>query len=84
MFCNNDYEETEELRNHMCYQDNELLAIDSFKYICRHRGSVEILVSSKGFVIKESDWFSVESLREDVPDRLSDYLIDICGTGNRY
>ncbi len=74
LFRNSDYMVTEELLNHLAYQDNELLLIEEFLNIRRRSNGVELEVKWQGFDDTETDWVFIETLREDVPVMLDEYL----------
>ena len=80
-FRNKDYQVEEEVLNHLAYQAGELLVVDSFTDIRREHGVIEIQVKWRGFAEEESDWVTLSSLREDVPDLVDDYIKDIQKTG---
>ena len=74
LFRNSEYQVTEELINHLAYQEGELLVIEEFRGIRQRRGQTELHVKWKGFDVSESDWISTQSLRDDVPVMLDQYL----------
>ena len=73
-FRNKDFKVTEEVLNHLAYQEGELLVIDEFLDIRSTQGSIELLVKWRGFSEIETDWVSLQSLREDVPDLHQEYI----------
>ncbi len=80
-FRNSTFEVTEEVRNHLAYQENELLVIESFDNLRRRNGNIELLVRWKGFGHEEVDWVSIATLKEDVPVLLEEFLTDIAKSG---
>ena len=82
-FRNKDFEVDEEVLNHIAYQAGELLVIDSFLDIRRNKGTVELLIKWRGFTEDETDWVTHESLREDVPEMLQEYLNEVSRSGAR-
>lgn len=82
-FRNKDFEVTEELKDYLSYQNGELLVIERFEDIRRNKGKAELLIKWKGFSDEENDWVSIETLREDVPTLLEDFLSDIRSNGTQ-
>ncbi len=80
-FRNSAFEVTEEVRDHLAYQENELLVIESFDDLRRKNGDIELLVRWKGFGPEEVDWVSISTLKEDVPALLEEFLTDILKSG---
>jgi len=80
---NKDYEVTEELKDHLSYQQNELLLIERFDDIRRNKGDIELQVKWRGFSEDEQDWVSLSTLREDVPVLVEEYLSDIKDNGTQ-
>ena len=81
LFRNSDYEITEDVLNHLDYQKGELLVIESFENIRERQGHIELEVKWRGFESAENDWLSLEVLREDVPEMLSEHLEEISASG---
>lgn len=80
-FRNKDYEVTEELKDHLAYQGDELLVIDKFEDIRQVDGSTQVYVKWKGFSDSENDWVSFDSLKEDVPALIDEYIQDLASNG---
>ena len=76
-FRNKDFQVSQELLNHLSYQEGELLVVEAFTDIRRKQGVTELQVKWRGFDAVKSDWVSLSSLREDVPDLLEEYLQEI-------
>ena len=74
---------TEELLDHLAYQQGELLLIDQFIDIRRKQGDTELIVTWRGFNLDKSDWVSLSSLLENVPELVKDYLADISISGTK-
>lgn len=74
LYRNKDFEVTQELADHLSYQQNELLVIERFDDIRLHHGDAELLVKWRGFNDDESDWVSLSTLREDAPVLVEDLL----------
>jgi len=83
-FRNKDYKVTEELLNHLAYQDGELLVMESFQCIRQRSGTIELNIKWQGFSSDETDWVSIHTLREDVPDMLSSYLDELRTSGTQF
>lgn len=73
-FRNKDFEVSEDVRNHIAYQENELLVIEDLEDIRKTADEVQLLVKWRGFESEENDWVSLPSLREDVPELVQEYL----------
>jgi len=73
-FRNKDFEVTEEVRNHLAYQENELLVVRSFEDIRANAGTVELLVHWRGFEKDESSWEPLDLMREDVPVLVREFI----------
>ena len=67
----------------MAYQANDLLVVESFQSIRKKDCLIEILVQWKGFDKNESNWVSITSLAEDVPDLLKEYINDLKSHGTQ-
>ena len=80
-FRNKDLDVTEELLDHLVYQQGELLVINQFIDIRRMQGDTGLLVTWRGFTSDESDWVSLSSLHEDVPELVKNYFADISING---
>lgn len=73
-FRNKSFQVTEEVRNHLSYQRDELLVVKEFEDIRNNDGSIEILFHWRGFPAEEAEWTSLEALQEDVPVLIKEYL----------
>jgi len=82
-FRNSSYEITEELLNHLAYQENELMVISTFNGIRRSQGELQVLAKWRGLSADEDSWEPVDTLREDVPDMLQDYIDSLLESGSR-
>ena len=81
LFRNSDYQVGEDLLHHLAYQQGELLVIEKFLGIRSRRGTTELEVKWKGFTRDETDWVSVDTLQEDVPVLLQEYLTELKSSG---
>eukprot|EP00171_Calliarthron_tuberculosum_P005938 IDg5938t1 len=81
LFRNKDYKVTEELKNHLAYQPDELFLIDKSNDIRKKNGVHQVLVSWKGFGIEERDWVDIDLLQQNVPNMLNSYFEDIGNNG---
>lgn len=82
-FRNSEFEITEDVTHHLEYQQGELLVIDNFDDIREKDGQVECLVRWKGFSDEERDWVAYETLKEDVPDLIREFLDDTIKSGTK-
>lgn len=82
-FRHKDFEVTEESRNQLAYQENELLVVREFQDIRECSREVELLTCWKGFEETENDWVSIEVMKEDVPALTAQYVGEIRKTGSR-
>ena len=80
-FRNASFEVTEELKEHLEYQEGEMLVVDRIDDIRSKRGKVEAQVVWKGFGPEETDWVAVELLHEDVPVLLEEALESFAESG---
>jgi len=71
---NKDFEVSEALKDHLSYQQNELLVIERFDGIRRNHGDLELKVKWRGFSEDEQDWVSLSTLREDVPVLVDEFI----------
>ena len=78
-FRNKDYGVTEELKEHLSYQQNELLVIDDIR---RNHGDIELEVKWRGFTDEETDWVALSTLPEDVPVLFKDVFADVKENGS--
>lgn len=69
---NSDFEVTEELKEHLAYQDGELLVVERFEDTRRNAGTVELQVKWRSFT---------KTLREDFPVMLQEYLDYVGSSG---
>lgn len=80
-FRNSSFEIDEEIRDHLAYQQDELLVIEDFEDIRERSGVIEIAVKWMGFDKSENDWVEFSTLREDVPEMLEDFITSIRSHG---
>jgi len=80
-FRNCDYEVTEECYNQLAYQEGELCVVDKIMDIRLHEGVLQLLVKWKGFDDEDPGWESFETMKDDVPALVSDFLSDIIISG---
>ena len=80
-FRNSTFEVSEDLKEHLEYQDGEMLVVDRIDDIRLHNGVPEVQVTWKGFGPEETDWVNLESMREDVPELLKEALESFAETG---
>lgn len=73
-FRNSSYEVKDELMEHLQYQSGELLLVERIDDVRRADDGVELLVKWRGFSDDESDWVSLQTLREDVPVMVQEAL----------
>lgn len=50
------------------------MVTDNFEDFRRWEGIVNILIGWRRFQVDESDWFGIDSLKEDVHEMLQEYL----------
>ena len=81
LFRNAGFQITEEVLDHLDHQKGELLVIESFENVRERNGQIEFEVKWRGFDKGENDWLSLEVLREDVPDMISEHIKDLATTG---
>lgn len=81
-FQNKLFEITEDIHQHLEYQRDELLVVDSFKGIRRKQRDIQVLVKWRGFK-GEQDWVSDISLREDVREIFAEYIKDLNENGSK-
>lgn len=82
-FQNSSFNITEEITEHLEYQAGELLAVDQFCDLRNNAGKVEVLVQWKGFDETDQDWVDIDSLRQDVPEMLQEFLDNVNNTGSQ-
>ena len=80
-FLNSSFDVTEDVKEHLEYQQGELLVVDRIDDIRKKQGVVELQVVWKGFGPDESDWVQLESMREDVPVLVGEALESFAETG---
>jgi len=80
-FRNCDYEVTEECYNQLAYQEGELCVVDKIMDIRLHEGVLQLLVKWKGFDDEDPGWETFETMKDDVPALVSDFLSDIITSG---
>jgi len=83
LFRNKDYNVTQEVLDHLQYQQGELLVIKEFHGIRKIDGQVELLVEWKGFTDSEKDWVAYPSLKEDVPELVQEYIDELKQSGSK-
>ena len=72
---------TEEVKEHLEYQAGELLVLESFDDIRQSEEDLEMLVKWQGVSDSETDWVPYDSLKEDVPKLLHEYIQSLKKTG---
>lgn len=77
VFCNADFNITAEVKVHLEYQANKLLVVKDFAYI-RTEGQKMLCFSES-----EPDCVKCNYLKEDIPDRLRDWIEEVKETGTR-
>lgn len=80
LFSNSDFNVTEEMTEHLRYQEGELLHVERFDDIRSASGNVDLLVKWCRLHSDESDWVSLETLRDDVLVVVGKFLTDIENT----
>ena len=75
-FRNRDFSVTEEVVNHLAYQQNELLVVKDFEDIRRTGDTIEVYTSWRGFDTDENSWVDISIMMEDVPDMIKEYVQD--------
>jgi len=80
-FRNSDYNVTEECLNQLAYQEGELCVVEELMDIRVHNGVVEILVKWKGFEEEDPGWELFDTMKEDIPALVSDFLIELKNSG---
>lgn len=81
-FRNADFKVTEELKNYLAFQDDEIFIIKQFDDIRKKSGKIQVLVSWKGFGDEERDWLDIEMVRENVPDFFDGFIRKLSKDGN--
>ena len=81
-FRNRDFNVTEKLRDHLLYQQDELLVIERFEGIKQESGEISCEVKWRGFSSDENDWVSIDILREDVPVMIQDFKKELMSSGS--
>ena len=80
-FRNSSFQVTDELRDHLAYQKNEMFIIEEFTGIRRKGVDLELRVKWRGFPVHESEWITLVKLQEDVPQMVQDYIQDLRRSG---
>ena len=80
-FRNSSFRVTEELRDHIAFQKNELFIVEEFTGIRKKGTEFELQVKWRGFPKSESDWTSLNTLKEDVPQMVRDYIDELLHSG---
>ena len=73
-FHNKDFKVTEEVKNHLMYQADELFVISRLDDLRVNKGVKQVLVAWKGFDDDERDWVDIDVLQENVPSFLQEFL----------
>ena len=81
-FRNSSFQVTEELREHLSYQKDEMFVFEEFTGIRHKWPNLELRVKWRGFLDDESDWTLLWSLQEDVPQIVEDYLSELRSSGS--
>ena len=74
---NKSYNVIQDLMDHLSYQQDELMVVDSFEDVRTQRGNVKIHKRWKGLSPEEDSWELVDALDEVVPVLLREYLQDL-------
>ena len=80
LFRNSDYELTEEMDEHLRFQQGELFIVSEILDIRKKHGKIELLAS--WFGLDEATWETLDHLRDDVPEMVEDYLNHLCESGS--
>ena len=81
-FRNSSFQVTEELREYLSYQKDEMFVVEEFTGIRRKGPNLELRVKWRGFPSDESDWTLLSSLQEDVSQMVEDYLSELRSSGS--
>jgi hypothetical protein len=65
---------TEELKNHLQYQDSSLFVVEQLLGVRVVHGQIQVLIKWMGFDEAENTWEAVTTILEDAPDLLRDFL----------
>ena len=79
-FRNSEYNLTEELDEHLRFQQSELFIVHEIKDIRRKHGKIELLAS--WFGLDEETWEPLAHLQDDVPEMVHEYLQHIRESGS--
>ena len=82
-FRNSELNITEEIKEHLQYQDNELLVVEDLEDIIMTDNGLEKRVKWQGFSETESDWVSYDYLKEDVPELIEDFISNLKISGTK-
>ena len=82
-FRNSDLHITEEIKEHLEYQENELLVVEDFEDLRATDNGLEVRVKWQQIDEAESDWVSYDSLKDDVPQLVDEFISDIKKSGTR-
>jgi hypothetical protein len=80
-FRNASWTVTEEAKEHLAYLEDEWCVVDHFVDLRKRTGTCELKVYWKGFEERDSTWEPFADMKEDVPDMLRDFLLDLTRTG---
>jgi hypothetical protein len=80
-FRNASWTVSEEAKEHLAYLEDELCVVDHFVDLRKRTETCELKVYWKGFEERDSTWEPFADMKEDVPDTLRDFLLDLTRTG---
>jgi hypothetical protein len=63
-----------ELKAYLQYQENTLYVVEEFLELKKVQSGIQVLVKWMGFESAENSWEPIETLVEDAPDLLRDFL----------
>lgn len=77
LFQNKSCNVTQDLMDHLFYQQDEFMILDSFEYIRQQSGNVEYHVRWKGLSTDEDSWEPMDALAEELSVLLKEHLQDL-------
>jgi len=76
-FRNSSYNVSDECLDQLAFQDGELCVVDKFVDIRMHEGAFQVLCEWKGFDEEDPAWEDIDTMRQDVPVLLQEFLEEL-------
>ena len=79
MYADSSLNITTELKEHLEYESSALYIVEEFLGVRKRHGDIEVKTKWLGFENSEATWEPFQTLYQDVPEKLKEYLDSTTG-----